>query len=347
MALTTGRVSKITAPLLASGWITETETRSGAAGRPVRLLSPVADTLYVLGIKLAQNRAYATWMDAAGGEVYTAAVEVGADAGLTGAVDAIAELYGETPESITVSRIGVSISATVDPDGRGVHDVSYLGWESGQLASLVEARIAIPIVLSNDVNAVTIYQDWFGCCRGAQDIAVLTIGTGIGCGIIANGEVIHGVEGRSGLISHLPIDASGPFCDLGHRGCLSAFAATGPFLRSVRTYLPEVTTIADVVSAGESGNRIARAHLDEAGRAIGQALALIVNMIGPQSIVVTGDGIQLYVAALAAVDQELDSARHWRAAHTEVVIDDMPLSAWSRGAATVALRSLLRTEVFA
>ncbi|QNE15317.1 ROK family protein [Pseudarthrobacter sp. NBSH8] len=340
LALSNGRVSKLIASLISHGYLEESEEILRGTGRPARILLPVADRIVTLGVKLTPDMAFGTWIDMQGKQLHYAELSI-EGASIDAAVKATAELMERSPFEYDVAAIGVGLPATVDPDGRGVHDVAYLGWSSGRLADAVEARTGLRTVLSNDVNAATTYEHWFGLGRGCKDLAVLTLGTGIGCGLIVSGEIVHGVEGRSGLLSHLEIDRSGPICDLGHRGCLSSYASIPSILRQASPYFPG-RSFEDLLEIAETGNAIANRIFSDAAIAIGRALALVVNMLGPERVIVTGDGIAVYTTYGDAVNREFERARHWRAAKSETLVDHLPLAGWSKGAAAVALRSVIR-----
>ncbi|MBN8424957.1 ROK family transcriptional regulator [Microbacterium esteraromaticum] len=342
LALSVPRVSRVTGDLIEEGFLAPTGEVQRGSGRPVQPLQVVATRACTIGIKLTGEAAYAVLMNL-GGEVVATSVRTFESTDVDDVVADIELMVAELSEKSRPSMIGISLAATVDPNGRGVHDASYLRWASAPLADLVGQVTGVPTVLSNDVNALTLVEHWFGAGQGHDDVAVVTIGTGVGCGLIANGELVHGLGGRSGLIGHMIVDRSGPLCDLGHRGCLAAFATIPSIVRQLSGY-GLGGDFADLAQHAVEGHPAAERVFVDAAVATGTVLAYVVNILGPQRLILTGDGIAINAVAGEHLDAAYREHLHWRAAQTEVVVQGLDFEEWARGAATVALRAVLRGE---
>jgi predicted NBD/HSP70 family sugar kinase len=105
-----------------------------------------------------------------------------------------------------------------------------LGWRNVDLAALIERSTALPTVIENDVRAVMIAERWFGAGIGIDNFAVVTIGTGPGCGLVVAGQVLRGSAGVSGELVHLCVDVEGPRCHCGGRGCVEAYVGRAELL---------------------------------------------------------------------------------------------------------------------
>lgn len=342
LRLSTPRVSRVTADLIEEGFLAPADHVERGSGRPVQPLQIVGSRGSTVGIKLTGEAAYAVLMNLAG-DVVEEQVRTFSSTDVSDVVADIASIVRELARRSAPAMIGISLAATVDPNGRGVHDASYLRWASAPLADAVAQATGLPTVLSNDVNALALVEHWFGAGQGFSDVAVITIGTGVGCGLIANGELVHGLGGRSGLVSHMIIDRSGPLCDLGHRGCLAAFATIPSIGRQLSGYNlgDEFEDLAR--NAGE-GHPAAKRVFEEAATATGIVLAYVVNILGPQRLILTGDGISVSAVAGEHLEKAYREHLHWRAAETDVVVHGLDFGEWARGAATVALRAVLRGE---
>src|SRR5690606_31165548 len=145
-----------------------------------------------------------------------------------------------------------------------------------------------PCAVENDVSALTATEHWFGAGTGVDDMALITVGVGIGCGLVLNGSPVEGAHARAGLVSHTIVDEAGPYCGLGHRGCVASLLTSGAIVGAYRTVGIDY---AGVVAAAREGDPVARAIFDDAGRALGVLIAAVANLVDPQKIVVSGDGI--------------------------------------------------------
>ncbi|HEX4724384.1 MAG TPA: ROK family protein, partial [Pseudonocardiaceae bacterium] len=204
------------------------------------------------------------------------------------------------------------------------------------LGELVTAATGLPTVVENDVRALTVAEQWFGAGVGTSSFALVTVGTGIGCGLVVNNAVIEGSHGVAGEIGHLLAEPDGPRCHCGNRGCVEAIAGTA----ALRALAPELTT-EEAVARVRAGDERLRAGYRRAGRAIGLALATVANLVGPQRIVLSGEG-------LAAFDLYQDEVRDTFAARAfgaavdcELILRPLPFEEWARGAAAVAIQTLI------
>ena len=145
----------------------------------------------------------------------------------------------------------------------------FLGWHGVRLAPMVHARLGLPVIVENDVRALTAGERWFGAGAGRPSFAVVTVGAGIGCALSFQGQVLAGVHGVSGELGHLPIAGDRP-CHCGATGCLDTVATTPSILRDVSAAVG--AEVADLEAAVEWGRRDERAA--EVFRVAGHALGV-------------------------------------------------------------------------
>ncbi len=175
------------------------------------------------------------------------------------------------------------------------------GWRGVRLGSLVERRLGCPCAVDNDANVVALGEWSFGAGRGTQHSVCVTLGTGVGGGLVMNGRLVRGAIGSAGEIGHTSIALTGPPCACGRRGCLEAFVSTRAILRRARrairggasvlrslvaregTLTPEV-----VARAAASGDRAARQIWQEVGVSLGRGLANVINLLNPERVVLGG-----------------------------------------------------------
>lgn len=174
------------------------------------------------------------------------------------------------------------------------------GWENLPLAKIVRDRFNVPTVLGNDANMAALGEWKYGAARGYSCVLYITVSTGIGGGIIEDGELILGANGLAGELGHVTVHAEGPLCSCGHRGHLESFAsgtAISSYVREqlalgVPSSLSEIHNLSarDVSLAAEQGDPLAKGALNRAGTYLGHALADYLHMFNP-AIIVLGGGV--------------------------------------------------------
>jgi len=166
------------------------------------------------------------------------------------------------------------------------------------LKAELEQRLGWPVYLENDANAAVVGEMWMGAARGCRDVMSVTLGTGVGGGVILNGKLWRGSHGSAGEIGHTTVDPfSGLKCKCGNVGCLELFASATAIVRMTRetmSLFPETSLQSDdltaekVYDAGQKGDELALAVFKRMGMYLGIGLANLINLIDPQIIVITG-----------------------------------------------------------
>jgi predicted NBD/HSP70 family sugar kinase len=223
----------------------------------------------------------------------------------------------------------VTISGDVDHEAGMVHYSPFLNWRGVPLAELVEKATGLPVVIENDVRALTVAEQWFGAGAGIRSFAVVTVGTGVGCGVSVNGQVIEGAHGVAGEIGHLPVGGTDRMCTCGNTGCVEAVAATQPIVEQARqvTGNPRLS-MNEAIRLAHKGDPEVRAIFARAGHALGLAIASVANLIGPERIIISGEGVASYDLFAAAAD-------------CEIIVRPLPFEEWARGGAAVAALRLV------
>jgi glucokinase len=212
---------------------------------------------------------------------------------------------------------GVSIGAPgviARKEGIVMSSPNLPGWERIPLLERLGREIDRPMILENDANAAVYGEYWAGAGRESRTIVLLTLGTGVGGGIIVNGELLEGADGMAGEIGHLTVEREGEPCPCGNRGCLERYAsATGISMRynqlcSGGTEADEgkkTTTSREVYLLAVDGNPLAQRALAEAGMYLGVAMAAIVNIINPECIIIGGGVLPAWDYIVPAASREM------------------------------------------
>jgi len=214
----------------------------------------------------------------------------------------------------TVAGVGIGSPGPLDTARGLVLLTPNLGWTNFPLRDRITEALGLPATLDNDANCAIFGEWWRGAARGAEHVVGLTIGTGIGGGIVLHGEIYHGASDIAGEIGHMTIDSTGRRCKCGNYGCLEAYAS-GPAIaaRAVEgieagadTTLPEYVrgdlsqiTAQVVYEAAHDGDEYAREVVHDTAKVLGAGVANIINIFNPQVVVICGGvtlaGDQLFV----------------------------------------------------
>lgn len=255
-----------------------------------------------------------------------------------------------------VAAVGMGIPATIDFRSGVAISAVNLPIENLPLRELVEERTGLPAFLDNDANVAALAEQLFGAARGAQNAIMLTIGTGIGGGLVLGGEIYRGSTGAGAELGHMTIEMDGPLCqgNCPSRGCIETFAsgtALGREGRAAAEGEPD-SALGKLLAAGEpvdgkavtvaaqAGDATAIGVFDLVGKRLGVALANYANIFEPEVIVIGG-------GVIAAGDLLLEPARSELAARALRPMDRTPVVAAEMGedAGMIGAAAMARIEL--
>lgn len=201
--------------------------------------------------------------------------------------------------------IGMGAPGPIDYETGVVLNVVNLGWKDNfPLQESLQSLTALPVVIENDANCAALGEMWNGAGKGAKDLVCVTLGTGVGGGVIANGNIVRGINGAAGEIGHITsIPYGGAPCNCGKSGCLETIASATGIVRLAENELSKgeskgqlavifaengKVTAKDVFDSARGGDELAKKLLDEVAFHLGFALANIANTLNPELIVLGG-----------------------------------------------------------
>ncbi|WP_158861789.1 ROK family protein [Leifsonia sp. AG29] len=158
---------------------------------------------------------------------------------------------------------------------------------------MVESRTHIPTIIENDVIAFTEAEHWFGYGRGLERYAVITLGAGVGYGLVIHDEVVADEDAGIGLIGHFPLDPFGPLCPAGHRGCAHSLLTLKAITDPIDAALNKRVTYEEALAMAAQNVGAARRVVQDAGRALGRLVAAVANLTMAQRIILGGEGVAL------------------------------------------------------
>lgn len=222
-------------------------------------------------------------------------------------------------EELHVQNLGVGTPGAVDSATGTVIGLcpNIEGWQGTEIGSLLQERLNMPVFVDNDANVVALAEARFGAAVGSKSIVCVTVGTGIGGGIILDGRLWRGATNSAAELGHMSICYNGETCSCGRAGCIEAYCSSGAILKRARAKLEKTMTpvfdslldgdldkltIKKVFTALRKHDSLARETIEESAGYLGAGLAGVVNLLNPETIVIGGgvaDGGGGFVEAVA------------------------------------------------
>jgi len=251
--------------------------------------------------------------------------------------------------SSTLAGIGIGIPGIIDMDSGMLRESPNLpGWDNYPVRDEIERRLRTKVILENDANSAALGEKWLGAARDHDDMLMLTLGTGVGGGIVLGGRVWHGMRGMAGEPGHITIEPDGPPCPCGNRGCLEQLASATAVLRMAREAIAKgvspALACASHCNAGLSaesvyqmavqGDPAAQEIFRRVGWALGIALAGLINLLNLPIYVIGGGVASAWDAFLRPLLEEVQKRSFVYRATT-------PGGASGPGKKTIITRALL------
>ncbi|WP_020578609.1 ROK family transcriptional regulator [Actinopolymorpha alba] len=349
-------VSHIVEDLLAGGLARETGYRSSsrAGRRPVSLeINPAAR--YAIGVDLARNAITAAVVDLSG-RVRERLVESAdspwrGDLALPTAGRMVEELLSQLTAAERAALIGIGIGAPGPVSirsGRYLAPRSFHAWYDLDLVKDLQDRLRLPAYVDNNANTSALAELWFGAGQGTDNFVLLNIGTGVGTGLVLDGDLYRGNHDLAGEAGHLSVNLDGPRCRCGNSGCLEMYVAVPRVLaalRAARGGLDGDVTIEQAISALRQGDPLTHRVFAEVARHLAAGIVTIIYTLDPQLILLGRELSTAGEALLAPVRAEV-RRRVFPALRDAVTIEQATLpDAPVIGAATLALREFFQAPL--
>ncbi len=261
-----------------------------------------------IGIDVGGTNVKIALVDGDGKIIYSNSVPTYAQMGYEYTVNnikqAIKDLMKETnTEAKDIQGIGFDFPGQVDCKTGVVKNAPNIpGWVNVPIAQMIEDEFHIPTRIDNDVRCAALGELKFGAGRGCENFVCITVGTGIGSGLVINGKVVRGAANAAGEIGHIKLQMEdGPLCGCGDSGCLEAFASGPSIVAMAQEYLKggksakfrelagdgEITPYI-VAKAAEAGDPVAKRIFEKMGYYIGMGLTSVINLLNPEKIIIGG-----------------------------------------------------------
>ncbi len=250
----------------------------------------------------------------------------------------------------TEQIMAAGVGAPGPLDGRKgiIIEAPNLKWYNVPLAAILSEKTGVKIVLENDANAAGWGEYWAGAGRGCSNMAMMTLGTGVGGAIVIDGKLLHGPDYTAGELGHVVVMAGGRECGCGGQGCLEAYASATATVSRFEEALKfgwnsslkgkENISCADIFKAALNGDSLSEHIVAETGRYLGMAAATLANLLNPERLVISGGMIKAGAILFDAIRQTCkEQAFDTPAARMEIVPAELGENAGVIGAAGCAL----------
>ena len=341
--LTPATVTNITAQLIDAGLLCEADWGKSTGGRKPVLLRFDAAHYRIAAAYFGPDAVTLTMANLGDELLYQAERRLSPGDTVAQCVEFVAEQIAQYPERERIAAVGIAVHGMVDAE-RGVSLFApNLGWRGVPVRELLEERLGLPVFVENDVRLMSLAERWYGAARQLSDFAFVYVGKGLGGALTLDGKLYHGSGHGAGEIGHTTIDADGPLCSCGNRGCLQALASEEALLAAMRraaagaeTRLTADMDIADLLHAAETGDALAVQLLQDEARYLGLGISNIAKLFNPEAVVFAAGTPGLADRLLPMVRAQVQS-RRMGSLHAEVLATKLGGDAILRGAAALAL----------
>jgi predicted NBD/HSP70 family sugar kinase len=351
-------INKIINQLIKEGFVTEIGYAASSGGRRPLKYAVKPDAMYIMAIAMDQFSTRLVVMDMYNNPVST--VET-MELPLNDNSGALPQLLTSINKHITDSGIekanilGIGIGMPGFVSVLEGVNYSYLDAGGRKLTDHIQQATGVPVYIDNDSSLIALAEQKFGAAKSKNQAMVINLGWGIGLGMIVNGSIFRGSNGFAGEFSHIPLFEDGALCICGKQGCLEAEASMLVVtkkaiegikqgkLSSLQSFIKEpLQVIANAIfDAIDIGDQYVIDLLSDAGYKIGKALAILIHIMNPQVIVLSGRGTKAAKIMMASIQQALNKYCIPRlAAKAELLISELGFDAELLGAAALVMEYL-------
>jgi len=349
--LSPATVTSITGLLIDEDLIFEKATGDSSGGRPPILLALNPQGGFVIGIKLMELHAVAALTDLNATVLEKATIQM-PNKELDSVIDELVLLVEDLIRKSTIPKkrlfgVGIGLAGVIDSVNGILRKSPFFGWKDVPLGDRLHSRLKVPIFLDNDVNTLTLGEKWLDSGVHTDNYVVITVGRGIGMGIVINGQIYRGKGGGAGEFGHLVVNQDGPICNCGKRGCLESYLGDQALLMRAREEVSSsIQDIDDLIQIAGDGNSAAIHLFNWAGNLLGQEIANLVNLFDPKLIIISGEGVRMgdpFFFSMREAVQNNSVPELFE--NTEIRINTWGDDVWARGAASLVIGELFNSPI--
>ena len=348
--LSPATVTAITGQLIQENLIFEKTTGDSTGGRPPIMLALNPRGGFVVGVKLMEDHLVGGLTDLNASILAKDELTL-KDKEVDSCVENLAVLVDRLVKEAGIRKkqlmgVGVGLAGVVNSAEGIVKQNPFFGWKDIKLRDQLQKRLRVPVYIDNDVNTLTLSEKWIEPSQSESNFIVVTVGRGVGMGIVINGQIYRGKAGGAGELGHVIIDPQGPLCSCGRRGCLESLISDTALVKQAQTSLDaDISDLDELVRRAENEPKAA-AILADAGTLLGRQLANLVNIFDPKLIIISGEGVRMG-------DHFFEAMRTAFYAHvmpglaedTEIRVNSWGDDIWALGAASLVIAEIFSSPI--
>lgn len=314
---------------------------------------------FIVGVDIGGTKIDAVLADDCGNIVKRELKETRASEGPNAVIKRIVEVVKDVSSGSKIAAVGIGAAGIIDVESGLITTSPNLpGWRNIKLKDILERELNTRIFVDNDATVAAIGEHKFGVAVGCDHFVCVTLGTGIGGGVVTNGRVYRGASGAAGEIGHMTIDIDGPLCACGNRGCWEALAsgsalereARAKIAEGIKTSIPNYAKGSDgrisakvVYLAAQDGDKPALELIEKLGFYVGVGLANLINIFNPELVVISGGVSRMGEMLLEPARKTVrERAFELSAKAARVEVSSLGYDAGALGAVALALSELSR-----
>lgn len=351
-SLTPTTITSLVDELIKRGLVKEVGNVKGEIGRSRTLLSINSDAYYVLGIDLARTSISCGLVDLGGNLLTSKRVSSDLTQHFPITLNTLKEVIKSLLEEVEpqirekVIAIGIGSPGPLSPSkGIIISPPNFTGWRDVPLKEIIEKEFNLPTFIENDAKACALGEKWFGCCRDIDNFVYLAVGTGVGAGIIINGEIYRGAGELAGELGHTTVDINGPQCSCGNYGCLELYTSIGSLIERIKRKLGHLVkedpleTLSIFYRTAREGDIKAIEILNDYCFWLGVGIVNVINTFSPQAVVLGREAVINGADLIIPRVEKLVRERSFSISpqQTKVLASSIGQNTGIIGAATIAL----------
>ena len=358
--LTPTTITSLVDEFIKYGLVKEIGNIKGGVGRSRTLISINSEAYYVLGIDLARISISAGIVDLAGNLLTVKRVSSDLNQHFPVTLNTLEEtihsLLDETSPQIRekIIAIGIGSPGPLSPSkGVIISPPNFTGWSNIPLKEIMEREFGLPTFIENDAKACALGERWFGCCKNTDNFVYLAVGTGVGAGIIIDGDIYRGEGELAGEIGHTTIDINGPRCSCGNYGCLEIYTSVISLIdriekeEGLKSLIRDghIETLSSFYRSAREGNIRAVEILNDYCFWVGVGVVNIINTLSPSAVVLGREalinGSDLIIPRVEKVVTE--RSFFTTSQQTRILASSIGQDTGVIGAATIALQEFYKS----
>jgi len=339
--LTRPTISNITARLLSAGLIEEVGVGKSTGGRKPTLLDINEEFGYVMAVKIESGRVITGLYDLRTSKLAGNRTRYPEHPDPEKVLRYIEEDYRTYSELKEIVGLGIGVSGLISNSGE-ITFSPILSWKEFPIRDELESKLSLPVTVDNDVNSLALAESWLGAGKEYEDILCITVGEGVGAGLMIDGGLYRGSLGGAGEIGHITLDPDGPLCRCGERGCLEALASDYYLEQEMERRGLTPSTTENLARLAGEGDKEALDVFKKMGYHLGLGIKNLVNTLNPEAVVLGGERTSEADYFMAEMEEEvLNHSFPQEARELKIVRAELGKEGWLIGAAILSIRNFL------